>query len=586
MNSTFTMPHMRKFTIMLFSLWGIMNTLNAQAPEWLWAKANGGPGNDYIFSSAIDPSGNGEVYNAGYFEGTVDFDPGEETLNLTSNGLWDMFLTKMDASGNLIWARAFGGVDYDYGISIATDESGNVYFAGAFVGTVDFDPGAGTNELTSVGVIDIVLLRFDADGNLSWAKSIGGDGINFVQSMVLNQDANGGICATGRYNGTTDFDPDPSNETNLTAQDFDIFTFKVDAAGNLVWARSFGSPGFDVGYAVAVDPTGSGDVYTTGSFRGTVDFDPDSAGVFNLVCTGNQCLFLYKLDVNGDFVWAKAIRGPNNAYGKGLALDPHSGDVYITGLFNGKVDFDPGTEIFFITGNGYDLFVTKLNVAGDFLWTKSFGAEGFDFGSSIAIDPGGSGDVYTLGYYSGTVDFDPGIDEFNQTSNGGDDSFISKLDESGNFLWAKSFGGELGDYGGSIMSDQSGQVYVSGYYLSSPFSFDSTTILNSDKSQTTYEFFVAKLEGGLSSWTADISELPLALYPNPATNTVTITLPEMESMQGQITIYNSVGKICLNHAEQELGLQHAIDIRTLPTGTYFISVEAKGVKHTGTFSKI
>jgi len=586
MNPTFTMSLKRNFTIIFFALCAIMNTMIAQSPEWLWAKANGGPGNDYIFSSAIDPSGSGEVYNAGYFEGTVDFDPGPDELNLTSNGLFDMFLTKMDASGNLIWARAFGGEEYDYGICIAPDESGNVFVTGAFIGTVDFDPGAGTNELTSVGLIDIVVLSFDVDGNLNWAKSIGGDGINFVQSMVLNQGANGGICATGRYSGTTDFDPDPSKETNLAAQDFDIFTFNVDAAGEGVWARSFGSPDFDVAYALAVDPTGSGDVYTTGSFRGTVDFDPDSAGVFNLVCTGNQCLFLSKLDANGDFVWAKAIRGPNNAYGKAIALDPNSGDVYLTGLFNGKVDFDPGTETFFITGNGYDFFITKLDSTGNFQWAKSFGDSGFDFAASIAIDPGGSGDVYTLAYYSGTVDFDPGADDFNLTSSGGDDIVISKLDESGNFLWAKSFGGEEGDYGSSIMSDQSGQVYVSGNFLSSPFSFDSIVLLNGDKSLTTSEFFVAKLEGGLSSGTVEVSDVPLSLYPNPAINTVTIDLSELESSQGQITVYDNLGKVCLSIGRQALRDQHAIDIRTLPTGTYYISVEAEGVKHTGTFNKI
>jgi hypothetical protein len=97
---------------------------------------------------------------------------------------------------------------------------------------------------------------------------------------------------------------------------------------------------------------------------------------------------------------------------------------------------------------------------------------------------------------------------------------------------------------------------------------------------------VAKLEGGLSSGIIEWSDVPLSLYPNPAVNTVTLDLSELETMQGLITVYDNLGKVCLSFGRQELRDQHGIDIRTLPTGTYFISVEADGVKHTGTFNKI
>jgi hypothetical protein len=101
----------------------------------------------------VDPGGN--VYITGYFEGTADFDPGAGTYNLTSAGSWDIFISKLNASGNFVYAKQLGGNDWNEGPSIVVDPGGNVYTTGNFEGTVDFDPGAGTYNLTSAGSKDI-----------------------------------------------------------------------------------------------------------------------------------------------------------------------------------------------------------------------------------------------------------------------------------------------------------------------------------------------------------------------------------------------------------------------------------------------
>ncbi|HLG35194.1 MAG TPA: hypothetical protein VI757_09965, partial [Bacteroidia bacterium] len=133
---------MKKF-LLLLTINCQLSIINcsAQSPNWLWAKAMGGTGGDGGGSIAIDASGN--VYTTGSFEGTVDFDPGAGIFNLTSAGSDDIFISRLDGSGNFVWAKAMGGTSSDGGNSVAVDASGNVYTTGLFYDTADFDPGAG-----------------------------------------------------------------------------------------------------------------------------------------------------------------------------------------------------------------------------------------------------------------------------------------------------------------------------------------------------------------------------------------------------------------------------------------------------------
>jgi len=153
-----------RFQSLFFVLWllfGSMSSLHAQTFEW--ARAFGGTSGDQGNSIAVDASGN--VYTAGSFQGTVDFDPGAGTSNLSAVGSDDIFVQKLDASGNFLWAKAFGGSASDFGRSIAVDASGNVYTTGNFRGTVDFDSGVGTANLSAVGSRDIFIQKLDASGN-------------------------------------------------------------------------------------------------------------------------------------------------------------------------------------------------------------------------------------------------------------------------------------------------------------------------------------------------------------------------------------------------------------------------------------
>ena len=441
---------------MLFSI-SFISVPSAKA----WSSAQtavsvfGGVGNEFSESTVVDSTGN--IYTTGRFASTVDFDPGVGTSNLTSAGSSDVFVSKLDASGNLLWAKSFGAAAADAGLSIAVDSTGNVYTTGFFASTVDFDPGAGTTNLTTAGSSDVFISKLDASGNLVFAKRFGGGISDLGYSIAV--DSTGNIYTTGFFQDTVDFDPSAGTTNLTTAGLSDVFISKLDASGNLVFAKRFGAAEADAGRSVAVDSTGN--VYTTGYFEQTVDFDP-SAGTTNLTSAGRSDVFVSKLDSSGNLVFAKRFGAAETDVGLSVAVDS-TGNVYTTGYFEQTVDFDPGagtTDL--TTGGGSDVFVSKLDASGNLVFAKRFGGSNDDGGISISVDS--NGNIHTTGYFEERVDFDPGAGTSNLTSAGGTDVFVSKIDSSGNLLLAKSFGGTANDVGRSITFDSTGNIYTTGEF--------------------------------------------------------------------------------------------------------------------------
>src|SRR5207253_4820 len=145
------------------------------------------------------------VYVTGGFAGTVDFDPGPGTTLLTSLGSLDAFVAKFSSTGALVWARQLGGTSFDQGTGIAVDGAGNVFTTGLFQGTADFDPGAGTILLTSVGSLDVFVSKLASTGALVYARQLGGTSND--QGLGIAVDGSGNVFTTGSFRGTADFDP-------------------------------------------------------------------------------------------------------------------------------------------------------------------------------------------------------------------------------------------------------------------------------------------------------------------------------------------------------------------------------------------
>jgi len=260
-----------------------------------WARTWGGSDWDEGFGVAVDGSGN--VYVSGYLRGTVDFDPGSGVDNHTSNGTRDVFLSKFDSSGDFEWARTWGGSDWDEGCGVAVDGSGNVYVTGEFHDTVDFDTGSGVDNHTSNAEEDVFLSKFDSSGDFKWARTWGGS-IWWDHGCGVAVDASGNVYVTSDFQDTVDFDPGGGVDNRTSNGYDDVFLSKFDSSGASKWARTWGGSDYDYGHGVAVD--GSGNVYVTGEFNGTVDFDPGS-GVDNHTSNGNCDVFLSKFQPDGNW---------------------------------------------------------------------------------------------------------------------------------------------------------------------------------------------------------------------------------------------------------------------------------------------
>ena len=161
------------------------------------------------------------------------------------------------------------------------------------------------------------------------------------------------------------------------------------------------------------------------------------------------------------FEWVKGVGSTENNDGGYRITTDHNGFIYTTGVYTGTLSFG---NIGFIKSNGNgDLFITKQDASGKFLWAKGIGGEYFDDGAnSIEVDK--NGNVYVLGNFKGTYDFDPGTSKYNLTSTGTDkkDIFILKLDSNGLFLWAKQLVGEDDDYPSGIILDSSNNILING----------------------------------------------------------------------------------------------------------------------------
>ena len=308
---------------------------------------------------------NGDVYTTGSFVGTQDFDPGVGVSNLISAGIDDIYLTKYDLNGNFIWGKSIGGAGFDYGDVLGVDNSGNIILAGVVSGTVDFDFGPSTTTLTDANFV----AKYTSSGDFLWVTQlnyransiqIGTNGTAFLigANYFTKIDASGAlvwenniigmtgksiavdgvnnVSIVGSFSSSIDLDPSAGTATLNCSGSKDGFLASYDASGNYLWSIQLGGNSTFYGGAdetSSVDIDASGNIFVTGVFSETIDFDP-GPGTVNITANlvqAKRALYLAKYDPNGNYIFAFRFLNETNVSldGPALTLDNNS-NVFIT----------------------------------------------------------------------------------------------------------------------------------------------------------------------------------------------------------------------------------------------------------------
>lgn len=453
------------FALLLGCICTIM--LHAQNFQYKWARRSGDP-STMVNSVLNDIDGN--VYTTGTFTDTaVDFDPGTGIYKLYNNHPPNTigYVCKLSPQGTFIAAKKFcAGLTSNYysGGTSAMDPAGNIYVTGSFYNQITFYTATGNITLGTSGNWDVFLCKLDPSFNVLWAKKMGGTGDDVGAAIAVG--ATGNVYITGFFQGYGNFDPGSSN-TSLWALYDDVFVCKFNSSGNFNWVKGLGGTGNEQGKSIALDTMEN--VFTTGYFTGTADFDPSATTNFYLTSAYAKDVFISKLDSAGNYKWAGRIGASNDEIGNSITVD-RQGNVITAGWYISATDVDPGPGTTIlphpdITFYGY--YLVKMDNNCNFIWGKQLGGSSYIQTISLAVDT--LNNIYATGSYTDSADFDtgPGFN-YLTTSNsvyGNQDDFVAKVNTTGQCIWVAGFGNNFqGELAKAISVDKSANVYTAGIF--------------------------------------------------------------------------------------------------------------------------
>ena len=434
----------------------------AQTPDWQWARQGRGADPGLGRSIGTDPDGN--VFVAGSFEGSVAFG----TTSFTSPGATDVFLTKYDSTGRVLWAKRAGGFQAVKATGLSVDKQGNVYVVGSFRGIAQFD--GTTLQNPNISLDDLFIARYSNAGTLLWIRQVGSPEIS-EEATGVSADANGGVYLTGRYYANvSDETLVPVRFGSVTANipgRYGIFLAKYDAEGTGVWAQGNTAR---ILYPVAITGVASdaaGNAYITGSTYMEVTMDGLRFGPSDPFA--KMFAFVGKFNPQGKMQWLTGTTAQgdhsNKAAGYGIAVDQQE-NAYVAGLLQGAAGF--GNDLVLNSLAEKDLFLAKYDRNGGLQWVRQAAnacAETgmLDFGdevyaASVCLDAQQRPTV--TGSFQRTAQFG----NIQLLSTGNTDVYAAQYDQEGNARWARAAGGVGRDVGYGIASDGKGRFYLTGSF--------------------------------------------------------------------------------------------------------------------------
>ncbi|MFY0602113.1 MAG: T9SS type A sorting domain-containing protein [Cyclobacteriaceae bacterium] len=475
-------------TALLFTLLTPFITIAQETENFEWASQFGGASSDFITEIKLD--GDGNSYVTGYFNGTVDLDPGAGVMNHVSNGGADIFLVKLDDSGNLLWAKSYGSSNIDKGFSLAVNDAGDVFLTGFVRANTDFNEGGVSGLVSAVNQEKAFLLKLTSNGDFLWVKSFGEN--DRTEGKALEVDSQGLPVLTGIFQANEDFDPGPDQEILVQQGGGDVFIVKLTSNGDLVWAKSIGSSDEDSGESpkhLSIDKDDN--VIIAGDYYVSMDADPGEDSFVLTNPLDDLLTFFLKLDADGNFVWAGNFEDENATNEpSGLSVDANN-NIYLTGYYGATADFDPGAGVFNLPApNWAGFYVVKLDESMNLVWAKGITSDSEIESTGLAI---GSTNVAVIGEFEVTADFDPSAESFTASSSGNFDGFILNLNlEDGSFGNVKTLQGSGDQHPTSIVIDSEDIQYITG-------EFEATSDLNPGSNEANFtsdgsiDAFVLKL---------------------------------------------------------------------------------------------
>lgn len=388
-------------------------------------------GTSYEFSYAADNAPGKGTYVVGQYNGNTDFDPGVGVSALPYLGSADGYVARYKEDASLVWAFNLSSSAHDAVNAVATNENWQAIVGGHFSGVVDFDPGAGTYNLTPAGQ-NAFVAAYDSVATLLWVQSLPASGGSSVISVTV--DKRGGYIVIGDYSGTMDLDPGVG--TNMvTAVGSDHFVIFLDAQGNYTNGFSQGSPIYD-NDELYVTQDANKNYYFAASYADSVDVDP-TIGTSYLYGTGApgselRDFYVVSYDTLFNIRWSYTFgEGPNHDFCRGLEYV--NGRVVTGGYYWGSFDADPGpSQSMLVPAGMYDIFLLELDTLGIYTQSASVGGTGNEVCRSFGLSP--SGNLGLTGFFSNSTDADPGPGVYTITNGAGSSLFLGMYDQDFGFL--------------------------------------------------------------------------------------------------------------------------------------------------------
>jgi len=534
--------------VLVFTVFGctFSQTLNFNSVKTLTSN-----GKEYIVDMYIDKNNN--MYTIGTFNAVVDFDdsPGTSTLSTTST---DIFIRKNDASGNLLWVKQIGGNGEETVGGFNFDNYGNMYIVGSNASlSIDFDPSPVTSYTVAATTFgrQMFVLKLSSEGDFKWVNLYGGYFDDYA--IDVKNDLLGNVYFAGTITDYT-----PVGSTTLNPSNGHAILVKLDSLGNFNWVKQTGGGSSETVYAIDMDKTQN--IYMTGS-----------------ITNGATYTYYKKYTNSGTLIWSKsnlALRAND------LVVDTVNQKVYLTGLFNGTVDFDSGSGVSNLTASSSDAFILKTDTAGNFIWAKNIGSPNVDIGIGIKIDS--HENVYSVGTFKGICDFDPSAAN-TFTLNGGSsfEVYISKLNSNGDYISANQIGAQLNDEVNKLEIDKNDCIYILGAYKGTvdfDLSTGSTYTLTADASNT--DAFLAKYcDGAVNVIENKKQQINYTIYPNPAKEVLNIKLEISNEEKTTISISNILGEVVSSSVVENTN-SFTLNTNSLKSGIYFVTVSYQGKQST------